>query len=711
MEPVRETMTSLLTDGRVFYIPFYQRSYVWESDLLERFLNDLQYITSTKEDYFFGSIILQKQTPNGEELEPFWVIDGQQRLTTLALFIKAYGLCNHNEMLFHKKFHLDSGKLTIHHSMLDRKDFERVDKQSAPDPLDGESKLIKAFNFFLEKIPSCCLDINTILAHAVFINVKLTENEDANKIFDTINSLGVKLTTGELLKNYLFKENTLEQYESIWKPVFEKDKECLDFWNSKYTYGRLETTVQEEFFYDLLQVFTFDGTYQLSADLKKQFRKSGHLFENYKHLLKISGSDYIQFARIIVEYAQYFRRIFDVSCTDKTDVVSTQFGRMQLIIFALESSTILPYILYVLKNVKEENEQEKMFRLLETYIIRRHICKSSSKNYSDLFTESLIGNQCDTYQKLMDYILDKENSLQLPSDEDIADSLLDNGKIDTGKARCILYLLEYHLRDNKKSATCLKPLKKYSLEHLMPQKWEKAWMPTPLPKDLDDFREQRNNAVKTLGNMAIIPGELNSAIQNSSWHTKKKGNSGLDGLEKFANGLETLSDVLSLDEWNEEAIFNRTKWLIEKIATVWPVDDTLLPQNEQSNKHLPKYFCKGMDTPLAMSSFVPQFVRLFMKKYPNMTFAELRNVFLDKCVGAAFRKPGFLCSHEKINQEIASDERAIERMRKRFRYDDESSWLTSSDGIEFVVNNQWTSKTFNNVLAIAKKYKIRVKKS
>ena len=236
MTPGKEKITKVLSDGRVFYIPFYQRAYVWDEKLWQRFVKDMEYISSVDEEYFFGAIILKDKGNDGLELDRQTVIDGQQRLTTFALFIKVVSLKDCNAAhLFGKKFRLDDGRLTIRHSLADKDAFEKIANLQEDVALEGEesSNLIKAFNYIREHVEISKIDINNIMARTVFISINLDNNENEHKIFDTINSLGVRLNTEELLKNHLFKESTLDKYLEIWKPVFEADSDTLAYWKTE----------------------------------------------------------------------------------------------------------------------------------------------------------------------------------------------------------------------------------------------------------------------------------------------------------------------------------------------------------------------------------------------------------------------------------------------------------------------------------------------
>jgi len=76
----------LSLEGKV-KIPFFQRSYVWDKDNWEDLLSEL--FNKTKSHYFLGSIILKQLPSSSGEPKQLEVVDGQQRLTTLSILLKA----------------------------------------------------------------------------------------------------------------------------------------------------------------------------------------------------------------------------------------------------------------------------------------------------------------------------------------------------------------------------------------------------------------------------------------------------------------------------------------------------------------------------------------------------------------------------------------------------------------------------------------------
>jgi uncharacterized protein with ParB-like and HNH nuclease domain len=245
MEATKQQIASIFNGHRILEVPFYQRSYVWQQEQWERFLEDMEFISHCKQDYFLGSVILKQQlTDMGESNDHRTIIDGQQRFTTLALFAKSLCLKTDDLDTFNQHFTVRNRKegkksYALLHSINDRKDFEKVLALTEDKPLeDTHSNIIKCYNYFHENINVDKLDIDALMAHVVFIAIELQQQDDEQAIFDTINSLGVRLTTAELLKNYFFTEATQEEFEELWMPIFEKNREVISYWNSTVTAGK-----------------------------------------------------------------------------------------------------------------------------------------------------------------------------------------------------------------------------------------------------------------------------------------------------------------------------------------------------------------------------------------------------------------------------------------------------------------------------------------
>lgn len=574
MEANKRKITDIFNGSRLLKVPFFQRSYVWGKEQWQRLLSDMEFITSEygndEHGYFLGSIIFKQEMGPVEShiADSRTIVDGQQRLTTLAIFLKVLYLLNDKDRQFKRKFCLDDDDETvaIRHSHNDISDFEQIMKLETIQTLDGTSGIIQAYNYFKKTIVIEKLSIDAILKNVLFVVIDLNSNEDEQLIFDTINSLGVRLTTGELLKNYFFKEGAISKYERYWKPVFDDGETCISYWSNKMTTGRIKKDFIETFFYAYLQVRIQDRTLDLSTEAKKVYRRTEGLFNNYKTIIRDKSLDTDLLIQEITNYGKLFKKSFTLDI-DKEQIPSTfSIERICFIIFVLDVATLFPYIMYILKNVPEKEERNKIFGYIESYIIRRFLCDAKNNNYSDLFSENLIGQEIKSYEGLKAYIEDKneENSLAMPSDDKVKQGVLST-EFNNKRALAILYLLESRLRESTMHTLVLRPFSEYTLEHIMPKKWEGTWPISP-----NYSTEDRESLIKTIGNMTLLSAKLNSSISNAKWQTKKNGKNSMPGLATFAVGVVTLKDALTLEKWDEDTIKQRALALFDDIKKVWP---------------------------------------------------------------------------------------------------------------------------------------------
>ena len=697
MDAGTKQLADILNGNRILEVPYYQRSYVWKEDQWSRFISDMEYITSTGQDYFLGSIILKQQPTGISQFDLQSIIDGQQRFTTFALFFKSLCLKTDDMETFDSKFTVRDRKakarlLAIRHSINDRKDFEALMglDEDVPYSCEVRSNIIDCYNFFQENIDPEKLDVDVLLNHVIFIGISLQQGEDEQVIFDTINSLGVRLTTGELLKNYFFTESTREEYEELWMPIFEKDRELANYWDSEVVSGRLKRANIDFFFTAYLNIKIQDPGIKVSADHKIRYRRSEGLFNNYKDLISTYNLNKKDMIYDILEYAMIYHENINPDIA-KGDIPGTPgIERINFLIFVLEYTAIVPYVLYLLKNVSDVEERNAMFGYIESYILRRLICRSDNKNYSDLFSENLILRQVKTLEALKDYIENKEDgqALALPRDKQVFKAC-HNYKYANKKALAILYLLETIIREGKPHATKLYPFEKYTLEHIMPRSWKENW-----PLHAPTTEDEREDAIYCLGNLAMLPSKLNTSISNASWAEKKNGKGRNLGMSHYAADIESLAEVIAKSEWNEESISERADWIAEKANEIWP---SYLPEEETielNSEGIMKLSLNGRQ-PVSLSRFVLDVVRAYIKKYPETTFTNLKRVFHDGLCSRGYRFKGLLCSEETYN------EWENKNKAKRYMPDAPDRRIISADGVAFYVNTQWTRDGVKGVVKLA----------
>ncbi len=120
---------------------------------------------------------------------------------------------------------MEDDTIVLQHGRNDIAAFDKVMRYEKLEEIPNvvpASQIISAFNFFLKKIDSDKLDRNVIKQNVQFVCMDLLDGEDEQQVFDTINSLGVRLTTAELLKNYFYNKDNVQEYEKNWVAIFEK---------------------------------------------------------------------------------------------------------------------------------------------------------------------------------------------------------------------------------------------------------------------------------------------------------------------------------------------------------------------------------------------------------------------------------------------------------------------------------------------------------
>ena len=183
-----------------------------------------------------------------------------------------------------------------------------------------------------------------------------------------------------------------------------------------------------------------------------------------------------------------------------------------------------------------------MFSVIESFIMRRMVVKATTKNYNQFFTERLIGNKVLSKPQFLDFLEKRNDKINfLPNNDELKEGFEKSILINKYSAG-VLYLIESKIRDRSRQATQLLGINKYSLEHLMPKKWENNWDKV-INNEAEDFR---NRKLLTLGNLAIITQSLNASIRDSNWETTKRGKGSNQGLIRYSAGMETLSSYLEI---------------------------------------------------------------------------------------------------------------------------------------------------------------------
>lgn len=573
----KEKLHSFFQGTNQYQIPFFQRSYVWKKDnweeLWDNILEEKQaYKDGQESEHFIGTIIIKQKLSETLGINPFDLIDGQQRLTTICILLKTIqdslqNDANKNFINSLLTFIDANGKqhIRISHSKIDTKYFSEIIfsknlnsdltfddyKDEIADKLNN---IQKCYYYFKNKTKLLdqvdLMTITTIILQKLpVIHMALAKEDDVQQIFDTINSLGIKLTTGELLKNYLFASIKVEPfYNEYWEIVFEEDEDDVKFWNENKTAGRIPRTVIELFLHSFLTIKT------------EKLSKLESLFKEYKNYLKDATDDVkIEFAKELKEYADIYRK-FPSDINLKEFAYSDFEKRFFYLINKLDINTVMPLVLYIYKNISDINERKNIIEALESYLVRRTACRFTTKNYNNLFV-SIMGemkkNNVTTHIAFKQILINYKDDTNLMPNDIQFETGFKTSQIINKYAEGILFCITLYLNSHKYMDNNMLNNDNLSLEHIMPKKWRNHWNS---PKVLDELT--RDHKLLTLGNLTVVKGKLNSSMRDASWNKKQKA------LKEFST-FKITTDYINTESWTEINIDNRAVDLLTLAQAIW----------------------------------------------------------------------------------------------------------------------------------------------
>ncbi len=243
----RETLGHALADGN-WAVPRYQRAYAWEERNVRELFGDFETaITDNQPEYFLGSIVVTQSESERPE-----IVDGQQRLATVAIFLAAmrdYFIGSDEKDTaegIQRKFLLTDDIWTkeltpkLKLNDVDHDFFQRT----VLEPPSAERKKIKPLRDShrriqdAQRIASDCVSqiasgssqadqrlrewVEFLEKRALVIWVAVPDDLNAFTIFETLNDRGLDLAITDLLKNYLFRrgDNRIDEVQHRWVSMF-----------------------------------------------------------------------------------------------------------------------------------------------------------------------------------------------------------------------------------------------------------------------------------------------------------------------------------------------------------------------------------------------------------------------------------------------------------------------------------------------------------
>lgn len=231
----------------LFRIPVYQRNYDWSESNCNRLLDDVHNIIKTSEKHFLGTIVFMAAGSGGFALQEYIIIDGQQRLTTLMIMLKALAElakqegdnCYEeiNDTYLHNKFCAEEFKVKLKPIKSDNEQFLLLLNGRIKE-MDEDSHIFVNYDICKRRFekwidsgvtPSGILEALTKLE---LVEIVLTKGEDDPQIiFESINSTGLELSNSDLIRNFLLMnaDNQEKLYEDYWLKIENALKKKSDY--------------------------------------------------------------------------------------------------------------------------------------------------------------------------------------------------------------------------------------------------------------------------------------------------------------------------------------------------------------------------------------------------------------------------------------------------------------------------------------------------
>ena len=583
MQATTQNISGVIQSNTLLRIPYFQRHYVWKTDSWERLADDMESTLNSTRQYFLGSIILKEEATSQEDIangigQKYLVIDGQQRLTTLSIYMKVIYLLTGKNDTFTVRF-LQANDLRdpiIKHSRDDAPVFNEIMHKDVASPINKNNLNLmeSAYNYFLSRLKAQRdkgMDLNTLLntinARITFVSISLTSTDDEQQIFDTINSLGIPLTTADLMKNYLYEAGDEEAYRQNWYPVFD-DKNVISFWESDSSSTRQkkkDNSTIERFFHAFVRIKMWD--FDLSDEQKKSFVKMENVFSTCKAFTEEFGMGKQDLANEIIAYAKLYKDNLDETILNVRIPMYAGIERISFFINATKNYSVIPYVLYVLKAQNNLQERQRIFEYLETYLVRRVLAASNNNSYSDLFTENLINGHKNTYVQFKEYIDQRDGNLMMPTEDSLKLAMNSRLKeLDEKTARTLYYIYETKLAPASNPNSIDGCYNDYVAWQIMPKKaYSPAW---PQRNDASS-EETRKMLVGTFGNYFLMEEGGNKDMKKvvaDSWKDKT------DIIKSWSSRIRSSCQMLAnLTDWTEREIKLRNEQFAKNMCQLFVI--------------------------------------------------------------------------------------------------------------------------------------------
>lgn len=545
------------TNKVLFRIPVYQRNYDWSETNCNRLLDDVYTIMETGDKHFLGTIVFMAAKSGGFSLQEYIIIDGQQRLTTLMLILKALSVvaesvgdsCYHEieEQYLHNKYCDEEFKVKLKPIKSDNNQFLLLLSGKIED-MDEETHIYQNFMLCKERFERWCTrgispsQILDALTKLEIVEIVLTKGEDDPQvIFESINSTGLDLSNADLIRNYLLMnaDNQDHLYEDYWLYIEKTLRNKMDYSNL------------DAFFMQYI-------VYKTSKPVN-----SRQLYHSFVKLFK--DSQYTQ--EDILKELKYYAEIFGAFVYG-SKAYSENINRQLKNLRVLNQTTCYPFLLHVFDDyhnkIIDEETVEKILHFILSYLLRRMVCGVPSNTLKSLFTYlynrifKVAANKQKYYESLNKFLFTVSSKDMIPSASEF-ERALQTANVYSNNALCRFLLLDIENGDGKE----ILQAENLTIEHIMPQTLSADWNYIK--------PEEHEKYLHTLGNLSVTG--YNSELSNKSFKEKQ------EIIRENSKAVVLNSDVLNKETWEIKDIQARAKRLagivLSRYSMQQVVDDSI----------------------------------------------------------------------------------------------------------------------------------------
>jgi Protein of unknown function DUF262/Protein of unknown function (DUF1524) len=607
-----------------YVIPVFQRHYVWDRESQwEALWEDLLGQTRVRlqgqvpKPHFCGAIVVdQKKQQAVNELPRYQVIDGQQRLTTFQVILAAIrDVCVAKSLSKQYKRILP---YLVNQNFAEQKDPQSEQYKLRPTRFDSEffkdvisygdraklsnkyvaktnrgrvvpPRIIGAYLFFYdqvmrsvtqreeifgsetyepEEIVDAIIDAFTGFFRSVII--MLDNSDDAQIIFETLNSRGTPLLASDLMRNYIFlraeqnKENVDNLYNSYWSQFEDK------FWTVEQKQGRITKPRLEFLMSNVL------------ADKTASEIQLNKIYQEYLGWINLNSH-----SLSVEEELDDFGKLGAIYRT----LVETQehsiLGGFARFLRVFDVTTIFPVLMALwTEGPQSEEERRGVLLDLESYIIRRLVCGRDAKNYTRFFLSLIKELRPKKFgaSAFREFLAQQTSeSSDWPGDDEFRNKWLVEpayGQLSSSRIGYILQRIEKaQVSSFTEDITINSAL---SVEHIMPRRWFTEWPLSDGHLVSEEFAEdaktkqqlglhldepsaeaaRRQIVLNTFGNLTLLTHPLNSSVSNGEFSEKRKAI-----IEQSALSLNRFFQ--NVDQWDTDAIVKRGEILFQTALKVW----------------------------------------------------------------------------------------------------------------------------------------------